>query len=95
MKQLSVARMRIAHFVACLQERELQCSFVNGKNGHEGEGEPREFVTTRWSLILSAANLGTEEQKLARRSQNFAERIGGPFSCLFARAAIQLKRPRT
>jgi RNA polymerase sigma factor (sigma-70 family) len=36
---------------------------VNGKNGHEGEGEPREFVTTRWSLILSAANLGTEEQK--------------------------------
>jgi RNA polymerase sigma-70 factor (ECF subfamily) len=40
-----------------------QCSFVNGKNGHEGAGEPREFVTTRWSLILSAANLGTEEQK--------------------------------
>jgi DNA-directed RNA polymerase specialized sigma24 family protein len=37
--------------------------FVNGKNGHEGEGEPREFVTTRWSLILSAANFGSEEQK--------------------------------
>jgi DNA-directed RNA polymerase specialized sigma24 family protein len=36
---------------------------VNGKNGHDGAGEPREFVTTRWSLILSAANLGTEEQK--------------------------------
>jgi RNA polymerase sigma-70 factor (ECF subfamily) len=36
---------------------------VNGKNGHEGAGEPREFVTTRWSLILSAANFGTEEQK--------------------------------
>jgi RNA polymerase sigma factor (sigma-70 family) len=36
---------------------------VNGKNGHQGAGEPREFVTTRWSLILSAANLGTEEQK--------------------------------
>jgi len=36
---------------------------VNGKNGHEAVGEPREFVTTRWSLILSAANLGTEEQK--------------------------------
>src|SRR4029077_6054668 len=34
-----------------------------GKNGHQGAGEPREFVTTRWSLILSAANLGTEEQK--------------------------------
>jgi RNA polymerase sigma factor (sigma-70 family) len=50
-------------FNACLQKREPQCSFVNGKNGHEGAGEPREFVTTRWSLILSAANLGTEEQK--------------------------------
>ncbi|MFN2541784.1 MAG: RNA polymerase sigma factor [Chthoniobacterales bacterium] len=36
---------------------------MNGKNGHEGEGEPREFVTTRWSLIFSAANLGSEEQK--------------------------------
>ena len=40
-----------------------QCSFVNGKNGHEWAGEPREFVTTRWSVILSAANLGNEEQK--------------------------------
>jgi len=36
---------------------------VNGKNGHEGAGGPREFVTTRWSLILSAANVGSEEQK--------------------------------
>jgi RNA polymerase sigma-70 factor (ECF subfamily) len=36
---------------------------VNGKNGHEGGGEPREFVTTRWSLILSAGNLESEEQK--------------------------------
>jgi RNA polymerase sigma-70 factor (ECF subfamily) len=36
---------------------------VNGKNGHEGAGEPREFVTTRWSLILSAANRASEEQK--------------------------------
>jgi len=48
---------------ACVREREPQCSFVNGKNGHEGEGVAREFVTTRWSLILSAANLGSEEQK--------------------------------
>jgi RNA polymerase sigma factor (sigma-70 family) len=32
-------------------------------NGHEGAGEPREFVTTRWSLILSAAHMGSEEQK--------------------------------
>jgi RNA polymerase sigma factor (sigma-70 family) len=36
---------------------------VSGKNGHEGTGEPREFVTTRWSLILSAAHLGSEEQR--------------------------------
>ena len=48
---------------ACVREREPQCSFVNGKNGHEGAGVAREFVTTRWSLILSAANLGSEEQK--------------------------------
>jgi len=50
-------------FYACMPKGRPQCSFVNGKNGHEGAGEPREFVTTRWSLILSAANLGTEEQK--------------------------------
>jgi RNA polymerase sigma-70 factor (ECF subfamily) len=36
---------------------------VNGKNGHYTAGQPREFVTTRWSLILSAANLTNEEQK--------------------------------
>jgi RNA polymerase sigma factor (sigma-70 family) len=36
---------------------------VNGKSGNDGSGEPREFVTTRWSLILSAANFGNEEQK--------------------------------
>ena len=45
-----------------MHEGESQCSFVNGKNGHEGAGEPREFVTTRWSLILSAANLGSEQK---------------------------------
>jgi RNA polymerase sigma factor (sigma-70 family) len=38
---------------------------VDGKNGEQGESEPREFVTTRWSMILSAANLGTEEQRAA------------------------------
>jgi RNA polymerase sigma factor (sigma-70 family) len=48
---------------ACVGEGEPQCSFVNGKNGHAGEGKQHEFVTTRWSLILSAANLGSEEQK--------------------------------
>ena len=46
-----------------MEAGEPPCSFVNGKNGHEGAGEPHEFVTTRWSLILSAANFGTEEQK--------------------------------
>ena len=50
-------------FNACMKPPEPQCSFVNGKNGHEGAGAAREFVTTRWSLILSAANLGSEEQK--------------------------------
>src|SRR6266480_7329742 len=50
-------------FYACVDPRKPQCSVVNGKNGHEGTGKPREFVTTRWSLILSAANLGSDEQK--------------------------------
>lgn len=36
---------------------------MNGKNGHEGAGDPREFVTTRWSLILSAAHFRSEEQR--------------------------------
>jgi DNA-directed RNA polymerase specialized sigma24 family protein len=49
---------------ACADEGVPQCSFVNGKNGHGGAGEPREFVTTRWSLILSAARLGSEEQRI-------------------------------
>lgn len=45
-----------------MEEGRPQCSLVNGEPGEHGEGEPREFVTTRWSLILSAAN-GREEQK--------------------------------
>jgi RNA polymerase sigma-70 factor (ECF subfamily) len=52
-----------ATLYACVGEGEPQCSFVNGKNGHKGAGESREFVTTHWSLILSAANLGDQEQK--------------------------------
>ena len=48
---------------ACVDEREPQCSFVNGKNGHNGAGQPREFVTTRWSLILSAAHRENEEHR--------------------------------
>src|SRR6516225_7758814 len=50
-------------FYACIDDGELQCSLVNGKPGEQGGGEPREFVTTRWSLILSAATLGSEEQR--------------------------------
>ena len=50
-------------FYTCIEEGEPQCSLVNGKPGEQGAGEPREFVTTRWSLILSAAKFGTEEQK--------------------------------
>jgi RNA polymerase sigma factor (sigma-70 family) len=44
-------------------EGQPRCSFVNGKPGEQAANEPREFVTTRWSLILSAANLGVQEQK--------------------------------
>ena len=36
---------------------------MNGKARDQGGGESREFVTTRWSIILSAANLGSDEQK--------------------------------
>src|SRR5215475_13800825 len=46
-----------------MHKTEPQSSLVNRKNGHEPASAPREFVTTRWSLILSAANLGGEEQK--------------------------------
>ena len=49
-------------FIACLDEGELQCSLVNRKVADGSREGPREFVTTRWSLILSAAN-GSEEQK--------------------------------
>jgi RNA polymerase sigma-70 factor (ECF subfamily) len=62
------ANKRLRHTVylsvyACMETGEPQCSFVNGKNGQKGDSEPREFVTTRWSVILSAANLGRQEQK--------------------------------
>jgi RNA polymerase sigma factor (sigma-70 family) len=49
-------------FIACVEEREPQCSLVNGKAGDRGGDRAREFLTTRWSLILSAANR-SEEQK--------------------------------
>jgi RNA polymerase sigma factor (sigma-70 family) len=48
-------------FIACIEAREPQCSLVNGTAGERGENGPREFVTTRWSVILSAAD-GNKEQ---------------------------------
>jgi len=35
---------------------------MNGKNGHADSSGPHEFVTTRWSLILSAAKSDNQEQ---------------------------------
>jgi RNA polymerase sigma-70 factor (ECF subfamily) len=49
-------------FIACIEQGEPQCCLVNGKVGDGGRDGPREFLTTRWSLIISAAN-GSEEQK--------------------------------
>jgi len=46
-----------------MHTREQQCSLVSGKNGKKPDSGAREFITTRWSLILSAATLGSEEQK--------------------------------
>ena len=59
----AIAYCHVSSFLACVKLRELQCSFVDGKNGDQRAGEAREFVTTRWSLILSATNLGSEQQK--------------------------------
>jgi hypothetical protein len=61
-EQQTVAQ-RLSIVSACMKARELQCSRVNGKNGRQGVDEAREFVTTRWSLILSAASLASEQQK--------------------------------
>ena len=36
---------------------------MNPQVSEEGAGQPRQFATTRWSLILSAANSQSEEQK--------------------------------
>ena len=49
-------------FIACIEEGEPRCSLVNRKVADGSREGPREFVTTRWSLILSATN-GNEEQK--------------------------------
>src|SRR5258708_39626152 len=61
-REQQTAAQRLSTVSACMKAGELQCSLVNGKNGRRGVEEPREFVTTRWSLILSAAS-GSEEQK--------------------------------
>ena len=52
-----------AHFYPCVTRSEPQCSLVDGNAGEQGRDGPREFVTTRWSLIFSAANSGSEEQR--------------------------------
>jgi RNA polymerase sigma factor (sigma-70 family) len=61
-KQTAAAHI-LSSVSACMKAGEPQCSFVSGKNGQQRESEPREFVTTRWSLILSAAHVGSEEQR--------------------------------
>jgi RNA polymerase sigma factor (sigma-70 family) len=50
-------------FYACMAKGKPECSVVNGSPGRQTKDRPREFVTTRWSLILSAAKLGSEEQR--------------------------------
>jgi RNA polymerase sigma factor (sigma-70 family) len=50
-------------FHPCIAHREPQCLLVKGKVGDPNGSEPREFVTTRWSLILSAAHFGSEQQR--------------------------------
>jgi len=35
---------------------------VNPQVSQDGAGQPRQFATTRWSLILSAVNSQSEEQ---------------------------------
>ena len=80
-------------FYACKLERELQCSFVNGKNGHEVASQPREFVTTRWSVILPPPT-EAKRKRPATRWPNFAGLIGGLFSHLFSCETIQLRMRR-
>lgn len=52
----------VGAFSSCMAKGRPQCSLVHGKNGQQGVDEPPEFVTTRWSLILSAANGGSEDK---------------------------------
>ena len=51
-------------FTLALKERiTTQCPIVNPQVCDEGSGEPRQFVTTRWSLILSAAHSEDGQQE--------------------------------
>ena len=58
----STAPHRGSPFIACIEKGEPRCFLVNAKVADGSRERPREFVTTRWSLILSATN-GNEEQK--------------------------------
>jgi RNA polymerase sigma-70 factor (ECF subfamily) len=49
-------------FYGCMAKGRPECTLANGSPGKQREDEPRAFITTRWSLILSAAN-GSKEQK--------------------------------
>jgi RNA polymerase sigma factor (sigma-70 family) len=63
MKENTCGEASIWHVNGCMEEGRAQSSLLNGRPGEQAASEPREFVTTRWSLIVSAANVGSEEQK--------------------------------
>jgi DNA-directed RNA polymerase specialized sigma24 family protein len=67
-----------------------ECLPVKGNTGEENGSEPREFVTTRWSLILSAAN-GSEEQKARAALAELCRTYWGPifsFICTRGRSIV-------
>ena len=53
---------------------------MNSDVGKQGAGQPRAFATTRWNLILFAAESETGDKSHATRWLSFARFIGGPFS---------------
>ena len=63
---MATNRQQAAHLPFKLVSKETHDhngSLVSAHIGEEGAGEPRGFATTRWSLILSAANSEGGEQK--------------------------------
>jgi hypothetical protein len=51
-------------FYACfIGKKSSRCSVVSQQGGAGAQTEPRVFATTRWSLILSAANSDADGQK--------------------------------